>query len=456
MAKATNVKKRDLAEILRDVRSEERFDVRDDEETKRRRGFLLYLTQKEDGQKFVAKMLHDKTKARISYDIKNDLEDFSHIVRMIGDEPVKYGSYEGVLMEEADYDLEDYILSSSEDYSSNLDATVEDIMIQISSAVKKIHDTDRFYRDIKLQNFLFYEKYGEWVGTDFDDTKERSDTSVSGSNYTPNDYLAYEQPFVNNKIYNFKTDIFALGCVMKQLVEGNVDGKTQTFYHDAMAKNIDVADDEAYRDFIHKTIDSYNISDKLKHVLKRMTDFAENRYPSIDALLGDLRADSIKSIKDYKEVYSNIEQQYLSKIRQVTNTDSELLRASQIERLLDTRNEFEQQVNTELSDYVSGPEVNNLLQGNSVDKEILKREQKDEQYIKNSVSKARGFKNKLNKEAEFDGEKRGGKKEYIVLDNKKYDQLENQLKQLLSEGSNLEKIAKTWDQCLDVVRQYAS
>uniref|UniRef100_A0A3P9AY78 non-specific serine/threonine protein kinase n=1 Tax=Maylandia zebra TaxID=106582 RepID=A0A3P9AY78_9CICH len=91
------------------------------------------------------------------------------------------------------------------------EAQILDWFVQICLALKHVHDRKILHRDIKSQNIFLTKEFGEFgIARVLNSTVELARTCI-GTPY----YLSPE--ICENKPYNNKSDIWALGCVLYEM-----------------------------------------------------------------------------------------------------------------------------------------------------------------------------------------------------------------------------------------------
>jgi serine/threonine-protein kinase len=164
---------------------------------------------------------------------------------------------------------------------------VIDVLIQAARALAHAHANDIVHRDIKPSNFILTRNNGQRVVklTDFGLAVDRSDPNEShltkpGTTIGTVDYMAPEQAKGRN-LTDSRSDIYALGCTAYFMLTGQAP-----FPEGSIPEKL-------YKHVHVQPVDprelNPSIPDDMITVLGRMMEkLPENRYQSMEELLGDL------------------------------------------------------------------------------------------------------------------------------------------------------------------------
>ncbi len=235
-----------------------------------------------------------------AYKVMRTVEDNTNLVRIIGDKPFQYGECYGVLMEEADTNLDEY-LSDFDNFGNrvSIEEEAKKIILDLSLGLEQLHKKNIRHRDIKLTNALLY---GDtWALSDFGASK---DSDFTQSHESPLSYASYEEVRdIGESIreISFPQDRFSMGVILYQLLNPN----KKTLYKER-------AGGYNYK-FAVQQIEKLKVSDFTKHVLKNFVgeiapkDTPKNklgnyRYRSISIPIEELRTG-----KKVNESYDDID-----------------------------------------------------------------------------------------------------------------------------------------------------
>ncbi len=223
-------------------------------------------------------------------------------------------------------DLKQYIKNNS---PVSLELVVS-IMSQILSAIELAHKNNIIHRDIKPQNILITEDNQVKI-TDFGIAIAITDTSITQTNTLLGSvhYLSPEQARGSNA--TMKSDIYALGVVLFELITGSVpfDGESA----------VSIALKHFQEEFpsIKNHLDY--VPQSLENVVLRATDKnPNNRYANVGAMSADLST-SLSTSRMFEERYQSNDQVdetiVVSPVKSLSNSEEALIEASQNPEPLD-------------------------------------------------------------------------------------------------------------------------
>lgn len=290
------------------IRKEDRFSI----EGSRfwNESLIIHAIQKENRQACIIKIpIRDTSRkeCQIAYDVKREIGDLTHLVRIIRSEPLQYGNYYGVLMEKADCNLRNYF--EDIDSVSDVENHVLDIMLQVSLGLHELHKKGYRHRDIKPTNMLRYDEK-TWVLSDFGTATDRE---LTYSHQSVEEYSAYELLEQlgrgGQKRYSFDTDIFAMGVIMYQCLNPSHKTLYRELNHDNPEKLL-------YTEFVIRKIDKLKVSDRTKYFLRRLLGvkapdklpqdktWKDYRYKSIDMFTREVHGEPVPEDEEAPEATS--------------------------------------------------------------------------------------------------------------------------------------------------------
>ena len=164
-----------------------------------------------------------------------------------------------ILMELCDgKNLRNFIDENINDSTLIEEKIIYNIISQICTGIKEIHDKKIIHRDLKPENIFMNEnmtiKLGDFgISKQFDSYK----THTLTINKTGTEFYAAPE-IIDDGIYNEKSDIWSLGCIIYELFH------LQIYYKDAIRRKIKNIDSEFYNNKWQKLIDSLLESDYKK------------------------------------------------------------------------------------------------------------------------------------------------------------------------------------------------
>ncbi len=151
-----------------------------------------------------------------------------------------------------------------------------DLLNKIGGGLKTIHELGLTHRDIKPDNIMLTST-GDYKIIDFGLVKEYQEASVTLSQVVSEGYSPKEQYRKKGKVIP-ATDIYSLGMTIYSALSGNLNPDNPT----------DRSDKEVENDF-QDELSSLNVSDKLKSVLKKMTEIEKSdRYQDFGEIFAEL------------------------------------------------------------------------------------------------------------------------------------------------------------------------
>ena len=191
--------------------------------------FYLILNQKKNFFKKKTNLNSNEDRILLKFNHKN-------IIRLKKVE-TKYNLFKVLYLEY--FDAPSISKINVEDYINNRDweENVKNIMFQLISAIKHIHEAGVIHNDIHPDNILYNEKTKKILILDFDEAIINTGKVQNLGNryYTaPEKVIAYE----NKTNINNKVDIYSLGCIFHVLLTG------YTIYWDTRADKIHKKDDK--------------------------------------------------------------------------------------------------------------------------------------------------------------------------------------------------------------------
>ncbi len=193
-------------------------------------------------------------------------------------------------------DLQDKIYEGNGDFS-----TIVRLAINITEAVKDLHDAGIFHKDIKPSNIIFNEKTGQATLIDLGISEKIG--NISGPIFTEEldgtlDYISPEQTGRVNRSVDFRTDFYSLGITFFQLACGQLPyfgEESLSLIHKHIAAEVP---------YLHRHFKSIPVLFS-RIVAKLMAKNPEDRYQSASGLLFDLS----KSEEIYDSEFSPIDEE---------------------------------------------------------------------------------------------------------------------------------------------------
>ena len=196
-----------------------------------------------------------------------------------------------ILMELCDgKNLRNFIDENINDSTLIEEKIIYNIISQICTGIKEIHDKKIIHRDLKPENIFMNEnmtiKLGDFgISKQFDSYK----THTLTINKTGTEFYAAPE-IIDDGIYNEKSDIWSLGCIIYELFH------LQIYYKDAIRRKIKNIDSEFYNNKWQKLIDSLLESD----YKKRFNIYQVIKY--LEEELNIKEKDSIKKNENEKNI----------------------------------------------------------------------------------------------------------------------------------------------------------
>jgi len=187
-----------------------------------------------------------------------------------------------------DSDLENKIISYKKSNKQFLEKEIWKIFKQIVIGLKSLHDNKIIHRDLKSAN-IFLDKNGICKIGDMNVSKVIKN-SILNNTQTGTPYYASPEIW-NDKPYNFKTDIWSLGCILYEIC---------TLKPPFIGKNFE----DVYHKIISGKFKSINgiYSHSLRNVINNLLKVRSEERPNCDILLKWMDTMPIKSFfRDFDE-----------------------------------------------------------------------------------------------------------------------------------------------------------
>lgn len=186
-----------------------------------------------------------------------------HVIRYFGNFKHRRALY--IMMEYCDGGtLQDFICRQPDLISEQL---IKEIFAQLVTAIYYLHSRNIVHRDLKPANIFFNKKRGFGISDVGSELTEFVGTPA---------FLAPE--FYQRKAYDYKVDIFALGCILYQLMSLEVPFTRENEPNDR--KSIEK---RALKGEIGKVPAKY-LNSELHQLMKRMIDHDPAKRPSTDQI----------------------------------------------------------------------------------------------------------------------------------------------------------------------------
>jgi len=302
------IRKKIIRDIVEDlefhidgIEPEEQYKWRDDNT------LLLYLARNSDNSKAFMKIPCGEAAERqvdATYKVHKLISDKKNIEPILEEKPRIYQannkSYKAILMDRAKYSLKDHFTQLSNLSQKKCEDELFNIIIESSLGLKKAHDKGIIHKDVKESNIMLYSLgwgIGDFGFSSISNAIDNRDVS-SVTARQRDEYMDYEllhsvSKVSKHHIFNYSTDIFALGVV---LYKGTGKDHLSPFSRFSPTKSKEMFSPE----WVLQDIDKSERSDKMKYFLKRMlgarmpegisgAERLKYRYASVDELLADAR-----------------------------------------------------------------------------------------------------------------------------------------------------------------------
>ena len=243
---------------------------------------VFKVFNKEKNEFFAIKVMSIKNKKEKKESVNNILKEAKILSIFDNKNIVKYYNSKKenkkfyILMEYCDgQNLEEFIKEHKKNNENDENKFIKEeillnIIKQLCSGVKEIHDKNIIHRDIKPSN-IFINKENEIKIGDFGISKQlnsnKATTITKKGAGTPN-YIAPE--IVRDGKYNKKADIFSLGCILYELFT------LDDYYTDKIYGDIKTIDKYKYNPNWQKLVDSMLIVDLNKRFdIDQVNDYIE-------------------------------------------------------------------------------------------------------------------------------------------------------------------------------------
>jgi len=194
-------------------------------------------------------------------------------------ESFEENNYFYIIMEYCETDLEKLIKKCKNDKKIISEELILKYVFEICDGLREIHSKNLIHRDLKPGN-LFINKENKIKIGDFGISEKlkikNKDNTTQNIRGTPN----YVAPELFSGIYNFKVDIWALGCIIYELCTLQV-----CFYSDSP-----LGIDTKIKNTPHGKIDLDIYDIKLQNVIDVMLEKDYNNRPNIDEVYDYCRA----------------------------------------------------------------------------------------------------------------------------------------------------------------------
>ena len=205
-----------------------------------------------------------KKEAKILSELKSE-----YIIKYY--ESFEDNNYFCIIMEYCETDLAQFIKGCQNEKKIISEELILKYIFEICDGLREIHSKDLIHRDLKPEN-LFINKENKIKIGDFGISEKLKDKNKDNITQNIRGTPCYLAPELFSKIYNFKVDIWALGCIIYELCTLQV-----CFYTE-----LPLGIDNKIKNEPHGKID-LNIYDiKLQNVIDVMLEKDYNNRPNID------------------------------------------------------------------------------------------------------------------------------------------------------------------------------
>ena len=203
---------------------------------------IFLVLGKEDKKYYIIKEIKNKENVIIIEDEAKKLSTFNskYIVKYYASSWINDNFY--ILMEYIEgKNLMEYINQYENENKKIPEPTLYNIIIQICSGIKEIHDKNIVHRDLKPENIILNE-YDDIKIIDFGISKSIIPNTINPTSNRAGTHH-YTAPEVLFKgIYNQKSDIYQLGCIFYRLFV------QRDYYADKLCEEIEKINEEFYDD----------------------------------------------------------------------------------------------------------------------------------------------------------------------------------------------------------------
>ena len=201
-----------------------------------------------------------------------------------------------IVMEYCDGDnLKSFINKHNDDRTSIEENILINIIKQLCIGIKEMHNKKIIHRDLKPENIFINEnmniKIGDFgISKQFDSFKTQITNNRAGSDY----YISPE--IINNGIYNFKSDIYSLGCIIYELFNFSI------YFKDKYSDKIKKLNNNKWQILIDSLLQpDYNKRFNINQVIH----FLENEFNIIfNIIIGEIYIDEENVGKDIQIINS--------------------------------------------------------------------------------------------------------------------------------------------------------
>ena len=125
------------------------------------------------------------------------------------------------------------------------------IIRQLCEGIKEIHDKNIIHRDIKPENIFINNNMDIKIGGDFGISKQFNQNKEFTKTLNATGSIEYMAPeILINKIYNKKSDMYSLGCIIYELIH------LRKYFNDNMMHEIKTIDSDIYNNKWQEIINS--------------------------------------------------------------------------------------------------------------------------------------------------------------------------------------------------------
>ena len=239
-------------------------------------GRVIQVKSKPDNKYFAIKEIPIKQES--NQKLKYVQNEFDILLEFNCDNIVKYYDSDEdennlyILMEYCDSStLKDFLEKNVKNNSLIEENILKNIIKQICYVIKEIHDKKIIHRNLKPENIFINEKMEIKIG-DFVISKKLHlyKTNILIDNRADSDYYLAPET-IDDNIYNEKSDIWSLGCIIYELFNLSI------YFKDFFSRKIKKIDSKKYNNKWQKLIDSLLQVDSSKRFdIEQVIKFLEN------------------------------------------------------------------------------------------------------------------------------------------------------------------------------------
>ena len=231
--------------------------------------FLWLVEAKDNGNYYILKRLH-QTDLPISQIQNINCTGIPKIYKVMTDEEYTYIIEEYIQGKT----LEQIISNNSVDNISEND--IKRIFISLCKTLKLLHDDEIAHQDIKLSNIIVSDS-GDVKLIDFDSATEFGFNELLGKRKNGTEGFAAPEQYIEDKLIDGRTDIYALGVTIRQLLPDTYKGNLRTVIN----KCVEFDANNRFQN-VEEIID---VLERNKNILSRKYNYGKVRYSTTKTII---------------------------------------------------------------------------------------------------------------------------------------------------------------------------